>query len=259
MRPTRRHFLTGTAAAIGSITLLPYAARAASHMGDMFESAGGDITVHPVNHASFVMETPAGIIYSDPVGDPSAYADLPPPALILVTHEHGDHYNAETLAALAGEDTQILANPAVFGMLPDGVKSKASEIANGGSTTFNGLTIDAIPAYNTTEDRLSFHPQGRDNGYVLGFDGFRVYISGDTEDIPEMRALQDIGLCFLCMNLPFTMSAEQAASAVAEFKPRFVYPYHYRGRDGGTQDPQAFAEMVGDAAEVKLHDWYAEG
>jgi L-ascorbate metabolism protein UlaG (beta-lactamase superfamily) len=256
MRPTRRHFLSGTAAAIGSITLLPYAARAASHMGDMFESAGGDITVHPVNHASFVMETPAGIIYSDPVGEPAAYADLPPPDLILVTHEHGDHYNAETLAALSGFETPIITNPAVHGMLPEDLKATAEQIANGGSTTFNGVTIDAIPAYNTTEERLNFHPQGRDNGYVLGFDGLRVYISGDTEDIPEMRALENIGLCFLCMNLPFTMSAEQAASAVAEFQPRFVYPYHYRGRDGGTQDPEEFARMVGDAAEVKLHDWY---
>jgi L-ascorbate metabolism protein UlaG (beta-lactamase superfamily) len=256
MRTTRRHFLTGTAAAIGGITLLPYASRAAGHMGDMFSADGGDTTVHPVNHASFVMETPVGVIYSDPVGEPSAYSDLPPPNLILVTHEHGDHSNAETLAAIAGDDTRIIANPAVFGMLPEDVKAKASEIANGGSTTFNGLTIDAIPAYNTTEGRLNFHPEGRDNGYVLNFDGFRVYISGDTEDIPEMRALEDIGLCFVCMNLPFTMTAEQAASAVSEFRPRFVYPYHYRGREGGTQDPQAFAEMVGEAAEVKLHDWY---
>lgn len=255
MRPTRRHFLSGSAAAIGSITLLPYAARAASHTGDMFSTDGGDITVHPVNHASFVMETPAGVIYSDPVGDAALYADLPSPDLILVTHEHGDHYKAETLAAIVG-DAPIITNPAVFGMLPDDLKSKASEIANGGSTSFNGLTIDAIPAYNTTEGRLQFHPQGRDNGYVLGFDGFRVYISGDTEDTPEMRALEGIGLCFLCMNLPFTMSAEQAASAVAELRPRYVYPYHYRGRDGGTQDPQEFARLVGEAAEVKLHDWY---
>ncbi len=91
---------------------------------------------------------------------------------------------------------------------------------------------------------------------MLSFEGFRVYISGDTEDIPEMRALGDISLCSLCMNLPFTMDVAQAASAVAEFKVRYVYPYHYRGRDDGAQDPAAFAQMVGDAAEVKLHDGY---
>jgi len=258
MRPTRRHFLSGTAAALGSVTLLPYAARAASGAGDVFPTGAGDITVYPVSHASFVMATPAGTIFSDPVGDASAYADLPQPDLILVTHEHGDHYNAETLAALAGAGTTIITNPAVHGMLPDDLKARASSVANGESATFNGLTIGAIPAYNTTEDRLQFHPQGRDNGYVLGFDGFRVYVSGDTEDIPEMRALEDIGLAFLCMNLPFTMNAEQAASAVAEFKPRYVYPYHYRGRDDGSQDPEEFARLVGDATEVKLHDWYAE-
>jgi len=259
MRPTRRHFLTGTAATIGGITILPWLARAQGADGNVFETGVGNITVHPVQHASFVLETPAGTIYGDPAEDAAKYADLPPPDLILVTHEHGDHYKPEVQAALAGENTQIITNPAVFAMLPDDLKAKATEVANGGSTDFNGLTIDAIPAYNTTEGRRDFHPQGRDNGYVLNFEGFRVYVSGDTEDIPEMRALEDIGLCLLCMNLPFTMSAEQAASAVQEFKPRFVYPYHYRGRDGGTQDPQAFAEMVGAAAEVKIHDWYAEG
>jgi L-ascorbate metabolism protein UlaG (beta-lactamase superfamily) len=259
MIPTRRHVLTGAAAAIGGITILPYLARAQGGGGEVFETNAGNVTVHPVNHASFVLETPAGTIYGDPVGDAGQYADLPRPDLILVTHEHGDHYKPETLAALVGDNTQIVTNPAVFAMLTDDLKAKAAEVANGASTSFNGLTIDAIPAYNTTEGRLEFHPKGRDNGYVLGFDGFRVYVSGDTEDIPEMRALTDIGLCFLCMNLPFTMSAEQAASAVKEFKPRFVYPYHYRGRDDGTQDPQKFAEMVGDAAAVKIHDWYAEG
>jgi len=227
-KQTRRHFLAGTAAAAGVITILPYAARAASHSNDVFMAGGGDIKVHPISHASFVMETPAGTIYSDPVGEASAYADFPAPDLILVTHEHGDHYKAETL------------------------------IANGGSTEFNGVKIDAIPAYNLTEERKKFHPQGRDNGYVLTFDGFRVYISGDTEDIPEMRALENIDLAFVCMNLPFTMDAKAAASAVAEFKPKYVYPYHYRGRDGGTQDPAEFAKLVGDAAQVRMGDWYKD-
>lgn len=257
MRQTRRHFLASAAALAGTVTILPYAGRALAQMSDTFETANGEITVHPVSHASFVMETPAGTIYVDPVGDASAYSDFPEADLILVTHEHGDHYNAETLAALTGETTDIIANPAVFGMLPDALKTKASQMANGEDTTWEGVGISAIPAYNTTEGRLNFHPEGRDNGYVLGFDGgFRVYVSGDTEDIPEMRALENIDLAFVCMNLPFTMDASQAASAVKEFQPTYVYPYHYRGRDGGTQDPQEFAQMVGDAAEVKMGGWY---
>ncbi len=256
MEQTRRFFIA-TAAAAGGITLLPYSTRAASHSSDVFATSGGDITVHPVNHASFVMETPVGTIYADPVGNASAYAGFPTPDLILVTHEHGDHYNTETLAALVGPNTQIIANPAVFAMLPAPLKDKASQLANGDSSTFGALNINAIPAYNITDDRKKFHPQGRDNGYVLGFDGFRVYISGDTEDIPEMRALKNIDLTFLCMNLPFTMDVKAAASAIADFQPRFVYPYHYRGRAGGTQDPAEFANLVDSAVEVKMGSWYS--
>ncbi|MFD2740438.1 MBL fold metallo-hydrolase [Sulfitobacter aestuarii] len=258
MNLTRRALMLSAAAAGGSITLLPYAALAEAHTGNVFSSNVGDITVHPVDHASFVMETPLGTIHCDPVGDASAYADYPAPDLILITHEHGDHYNADTLKALVGEETQIITNPAVFEMLPDALKAKASALANGEQASFRELRIDAIPAYNTTEARKQFHPQGRDNGYVLNFDGFRVYISGDTEDIPEMRALTNIDLAFVCMNLPFTMDANTAASAVAEFKPKFVYPYHYRGRDGGTQDPENFAKRVGTDTEVKMGNWYNE-
>lgn len=254
---TRRQFIATSAIAIGGITLLPYAALADAHASNVFKTSAGDITVHPVSHASFVMETPVGTIYSDPVGDVASYASFPRPDLILITHQHGDHYNAETLAGLVGDNTQIIANPAVLEMMPDDLKAKSKQIANGESADINGLKIDAIGAYNLTEERKKFHPQGRDNGYVLGFDGYRVYISGDTEDVPEMRALTDIDLAFICMNLPFTMDAAAAANAVTEFKPKMVYPYHYRGKDGGTQDPAEFAKMVADAAEVKLVDWYA--
>lgn len=257
--PTRRSFLAGTAASAGAITILPFAAHAAAHTGNSFATGSGEIVVHPVEHASFVMQTPAGVIHVDPVGDAALYADLPAPDLILITHEHGDHYNADTLAALVGDKTRILANPAVHAMLPEDLKARASAIANGESTDIMGIAIDAIPAHNLTEGRMNFHPVGRDNGYVLNVDGMRIYISGDTEGVDEMRALQDIDLAFVCMNLPFTMAAEQAASAVADFAPRYVYPYHYRGRDGGTQDPAEFARLLEEAGapvEVRAHDWY---
>ncbi|MDD9720365.1 MBL fold metallo-hydrolase [Sulfitobacter sp. PR48] len=256
MSQTRRHFLVTTAATAGVVTLLPYAARAAAHAGDTFDTEAGPITVHPVSHASFVMETPKGTIYVDPVGDAAQYADFPPADLVLITHEHGDHYSAETLSALVGETTQLITNPAVFDMLPDDLKGKATAVANAEMAQFAGMNIEAIPAYNMTEERKNFHPEGRDNGYVLNFDKFRVYISGDTEDIPEMRQLSDIDLAFVCMNLPFTMDVNAAASAVSEFAPTYVYPYHYRGRDGGTQDPEAFAKRVGTDVEVKMGKWY---
>jgi L-ascorbate metabolism protein UlaG (beta-lactamase superfamily) len=250
---TRRAFI---ATATAGITLLPFAARAAAHTGDMFPAGTGQITVFPVQHASFVMQTPGGVIYNDPVGDPALYADLPPPDLILVTHEHGDHFNVETLTALVGETTQLITNPAVFDMLPAGLQARATSLANGASSAFGAIAIDAVPAYNITEGRTDFHPEGRDNGYVLTIEGARVYIAGDTEDIPEMRALTDIMLAFVPMNLPFTMDAAQAASAINEFAPQFVYPYHYRGRDNGTQDPAEFAAMV-ETSKVMMGPWYS--
>ncbi len=260
MTINRRTFLH-SAAATGTIMVLPFAARAEAHMGDMFETDMGAVTVHPVHHASIVLETPVGVIYVDPVGEASEYEGLPAPDLILITHEHGDHYNAETLSAVkpADKPVAIYTNPAVFDMLNEDIKPSAEAMANGDSKTFGELTIDAIPAHNVTEDRMNFHPEGRDNGYVLTMGDFRIYVSGDTEPTPEMEALTDIDLCFMCMNLPFTQTAEQAAEAVKAFMPAVVYPYHYRGRDGGTQDPEAFAEMVGDAAEVKMGEWYKPG
>lgn len=258
MTITRRTFIHTAAATAGAIVVLPYASRVSAAEGDVFKAGGGDITVNPVSHASFVLETPAGTIYCDPVGDAAAYAAFPPADLILVTHEHGDHYNADTLAALAKDGTAIIVNPAVMAKLPEALKGKASELANGASSDWKGVGVEAVPAYNTTEERKNFHPQGRDNGYVLSFEGFRVYVSGDTENTPEMKALQNIDLAFLCMNLPFTMDIAQAADAVAAFRPKFVYPYHYRGRDGGTQDPAEFAKLVEGQTEVKIVDWYAD-
>ena len=177
---------------------------------------------------------------------------------IFLTHEHGDHFNQDTLDALDSGETQFITNARVFEKISDVMKNRTQTADNStrNQNLFREIKIDTIAAYNTTEGREKFHPKGRDNGYVLNFEGFRIYISGDTEDIPEMRALKDIDLAFVCMNLPFTMDASAAASAVSEFAPKFVYPYHYRGKDGGTQDPEAFAKMVGEDTQVRLAPWY---
>lgn len=253
---TRRTFIVG-AATVGAVTLLPSLGLAAAHAAS-FNLMDGKIVIHPVEHASFVMETPAGTVYVDPVGDASLYEGLSKPDLILITHRHGDHYNADLLAALA--EAPILTNADVKAMMPEDLQARTDVIAAGGSAEMLGIPIAAIAAYNTSADRQDFHPKDRgDLGFVLTIDGTRVYISGDTEGTPEMRALENIDLAFVCMNLPFTMDAEQAAAAVAEFAPAMAIPYHYRGRDGGTQDPQAFAKLLseaGSSTEVKLHDWY---
>ena len=223
--------------------------------GNAYPADGGDITIHPVEHASFVMTVPGGlVIYNDPVGGAALYEGLPPPGLILITHEHPDHFDAPTLAGLVTENTKLLTNPSVHDKLPADLKARATAIANGERTTANDIPIEAIPAYNTTPDRLQYHPKGRDNGYVLQIGGQRVYIAGDTEDTPEMRALTGIDVGFLPMNLPYTMSVEQAADAVAAFAPAVVYPYHYKG-----SDPSEFARLVAEAGgqtRVVIGNWY---
>ncbi|MBY5989367.1 MBL fold metallo-hydrolase [Roseovarius atlanticus] len=253
---TRRNFLIGSAAA-GTVTVLPSLALAAEE-GASISFLDGAVSIHPISHASFVMETSAGVVYVDPVGAASDYEGLPDPELILVTHRHGDHFSADLLAALP--EVPILTNADVMGMMPEDMQTRAQAIAAGETTEMMGLGIEAVPAYNITEGRMDFHPQDRgDIGFVVTTDAGRVYISGDTEGTDEMRGLQDIDLALVCMNLPFTMTAEQAADAVAEFAPAMVIPYHYRGRDGGTQDPEAFARMLSEAGadtEVSLHDWY---
>lgn len=253
---TRRNFLIGGAAA-GTVTVLPSLALAAEE-GRSVSFMDGKVMIHPISHASFVMDAPEGVIYVDPVGEAAAYDGLPEPDLILVTHRHGDHFSADLLGVLP--ETPILTNADVLGMMPEDMQVRAKLIEPGARTEMAGIGIEAVPAYNITEGRLEFHPRERgDLGFVLTVDGARVYISGDTEGTEEMRALQDIDLALVCMNLPFTMTAEQAAEAVAAFAPGFVMPYHYRGRDGGTQDPEAFAKMLeaaGAETEVTIYDWY---
>ncbi|WP_163847065.1 MBL fold metallo-hydrolase [Pseudooceanicola aestuarii] len=255
----RRTFLStalSTGLAASSLpVILPYAARAAAHSGDVFATAGGgEITVHPVSHASFVMTTPMRVIYNDPVGGAALYTDFDAPDLVIITHHHGDHFDAETLAAIVADKTDLIVNPTVHEQLPEALKAKAHVMANGDNHDWKGMTVDAVPAYNLTEERLKYHPPGRDNGYVLTIDGTRIYIAGDTEGTPELRAMQDITLAFVPMNLPYTMDVTQAADAVADFAPSYVYPYHYRD-----SDPQEFARLLGQtgaATEVRLGPWY---
>ncbi len=238
----------------GTTIFMPFTARAQGK-GDSYKTDGGEIVVNPISHASFVMSVPGLVIYNDPVGGKALYDGHAAAGLVLITHEHQDHFDPETLAALVGADTKLLVNPAVLEKLPADLKAKASAIGNGEKTTIGTVEFEAIPAYNTTEDRLKYHPKGRDNGYVVSVDGRRVYIAGDTEDIPEMRALTGIDIAFMPMNLPYTMDVEQASSAVAEFAPKVVYPYHYKG-----SDLQAFASKVaaaGKDTEVVLGPWYA--
>jgi len=221
--------------------------------GDHIATSEGDLIVHPINHATFVMSWKDKTIYVDPVGTGKRFDGLPRPDLILVTDIHGDHLSPETLEAVADSKTTIVAPSAVAEKLPEKLRKQATVLANGETKSVAGVSIEAVPMYNLTADRLKYHNKGRGNGYVITVAGKRIYISGDTEDIPEMRALKNIDVPFVCMNLPYTMTEEQAASAVREFKPKIVYPYHYRG-----SDVEKFKKLVGEdsGVEVRLRDWY---
>jgi L-ascorbate metabolism protein UlaG (beta-lactamase superfamily) len=223
----------------------------AAESSDEVQAEHGPITIKPINHATFTLEWNGKKIFVDPVGGANRFEGTPD--LILVTDIHGDHLNADTLKGVARENTKIIAPAAVASQLPAELKSKTVVMANGEKRDVQGISVEAVPMYNLTQDRLKFHSKGRGNGYVVTLGGKRIYISGDTEDIPEMRALKNIDVAFVCMNLPYTMTVEQAASAVKEFKPKIVYPYHYRG-----SDTQKFKQLVGadSGIDVRLRDWY---
>src|SRR5690606_11369511 len=171
---------------------------------------------------------------------------------------HGDHLNIETLQAVKNEKNVIIAPQAVIDKLPEVLKTGTKVLVNDAMILQNTFSITAVPMYNLREEALQFHEKGRGNGYILEKGNYRIYISGDTEDIPEMRKLKDIDLAFVCMNLPFTMTVESAASAVAEFKPKTVVPYHYRGREAFS-DVDTFERLVKEKAtevEVKRLNFY---
>jgi L-ascorbate metabolism protein UlaG (beta-lactamase superfamily) len=222
-------------------------------VADTVPTQDGDLKIYPINHATLALQWKGKTIYVDPVGGAKAFEGLPAPDLILVCHIHGDHFDKATLSAVAGK--AVFAAPAtVAEQMPADLRPRTTVLTNGQRAEIAGIPVEAIPAYNTTQARLNNHPKGRDNGYVLTLGGKRIYISGDTEDIPEMLALKNIDVAFLCMNLPYTMDVTQAAKAVRAFKPRIVYPYHSRG-----SDLEEFKKQVGTDAgvEVRVRDWYA--
>ena len=168
--------------------------------------------VIPIYHASLILDW-GKIIYVDPSWDIDLYKDKPYPDLVLITDIHFDHLNVDVLKSLKGEFL-IIAPKAVYDKLPDDLKQKTKILNNFEEINFEDFKILALPMYNLTPERIEFHPKGRGNGYLIEKENFRVYIAGDTEDIPEMRNLKNIDIAFLPMNLPWTMSVEQAVSAV---------------------------------------------
>jgi len=218
------------------------------------------IEIIPISHATMVLKWSGKVIYTDPVGDLSAFSAQPEPDIVLVTDIHSDHLDADTLKEVLKEKTILVAPQAVADTLKEKLPGTLVVMRNAEVREEKGFTIEAIPMYNLPESASAFHTKGRGNGYVLEAGGKRVYISGDTSGIPEMRNLKNIDVAFVCMNLPYTMSVEEAARAVLAFKPKEVIPYHYRGQDGFS-DTNKFKALVnaGDPTiKVELLDFYPQ-
>jgi len=219
------------------------------HPAASFETSAGTVNLTPLYHASMLLEAGGKNIYVDPA-EPVKFSGLPKADLILITDIHGDHMDPDSIAAISKPGTQIFAPPAVVKTV-----TSATAISNGETKGWEGWTIEAIPMYNLKRGPAPgklYHDKGRGNGYVLTYGGKRFYISGDTEGVPEMRALKNIDVAFMCMNLPYTMPPDEAADAVKAFHPKVVIPYHYKDSDLTVFENG----LKGTGIEVKLLDWY---
>jgi L-ascorbate metabolism protein UlaG (beta-lactamase superfamily) len=240
--------------------LLLTSAHAQRPAADKIETSKGALTIQPLNHATLAFTWQGKTIYVDPNGGAKTFEGVAAADLILITDIHGDHFNPETLQAINASNATLIVPQAVADKLPDNLKSKAVVLGNGQTTSQLNVSITAVPMYNLPESADSRHPKGRGNGYVLTFANKKVYISGDTSGVPEMRQLKEIDVAFVSMNLPYTMDINEASQAVLDFKPKVVYPYHYRGQNG-LSDTEAFGKLVKEkdkTIEVRLRNWYGQ-
>lgn len=218
---------------------------------DEFQTKSGKmIRFHALVHASIRIDFDGKEIMIDPVtklGNKTIdYTAMPKADYIFVTHEHGDHFDMDALKKLTKDGTQVVLNQVCKGMYGDG-----QAMSNGETLELDGIKVEAVPAYNTTEGRTQFHPKGRDNGYILTIDGLRIYIAGDTEDIPEMADIKDIDIAFLPCNQPYTMTTEQLVKAAQTVKPKVLFPYHY----GQTDVSKLPAQLKGDGIDVRIRHY----
>ena len=219
---------------------------------DTFKTPGGkEVTFHPIKHASMAITYDGREIQVDPVINAvepmTDYTQWPKADIILITHDHYDHLDMEAVEQLSKSDTVVVTN------------ESSSALLGKGEVMFNGdclrladdIMLYAVPAYNTTEGHLQFHPKGRDNGFILELDGLRIYIAGDTEDIEEMEEVKDIDIAFLPCNQPYTMTIDQAVKAAKTIKPKVLFPYHYNN----TLVARITMQLAGSGIEVRIRDY----
>lgn len=216
---------------------------------DTIPAAKGNLQITFVGHGSLMFSYNSKVVHIDPFGEQTDYTKLPKADLILVTHEHRDHLDSAAIVSIRQPSTILISTPTVAEKLRGGLAMK-----NGESRVVEGMKIEAVPAYNLVHKRPDgqpFHPKGQGNGYVVTFGNKRVYIAGDTENIPEMKHLKNIDIAFLPVNLPYTMTPEMAADAARMVNPKILYPYHF-GKTDTAQISASLAKVSG--VEVRLRD-----
>jgi L-ascorbate metabolism protein UlaG (beta-lactamase superfamily) len=211
---------------------------------DLLPTASGDLKITFIGHASLMFEFGGKVIYNDPVGQYGDLSGLPKADFILLAHEHGDHFDPQAIAKISTAKTKLVLTLLVAAQRPGIV------LKNGEETTIDGIRIEAVPAYNIAHMRSPgkpFHPRGDGNGYILTFGDKRVYVAGDTENIPEMKTLGRIDVAFLPMNLPYTMTPEMAADAARMVNPKIFYPYHF-----GETDTAKIVSLLKDEPGIEV-------
>lgn len=212
---------------------------------DTFKTSKGDLSITFIGHGTLMMEFDGKVIHIDPVSWYADYAKMPKADLVLITHEHGDHLDAKAIEAIKKESTEIVLTKICS------EKYKGTAIMkNGDSGIYANLKVDALPAYNiknTRSDGSPFHPKGNGNGYVIYFGDKKVYVAGDTENIPEMADLKNIAIAFLPMNLPYTMNPKMVADAAKMFKPKILYPYHF-----GETNTSELLDLLKDENDIEV-------
>ena len=213
---------------------------------DVISTSAGDVTITFIGHGSLMMEFKGKIIHVDPFGELADYSQLPKADIVLITHDHGDHLDLGALEKIRTENTIVVLTELCMAQVKDGIV-----MHNGGTREVGGLTVTAVPAYNIVNKRPDgspFHPKGAGNGYIITFGDTRIYVAGDTENTPEMKALENISIAFLPMNLPYTMTPEMVADAVRAFRPRILYPYHF-----GKTDTSTITDLLkGEGVDVRI-------
>ncbi|MBN2367330.1 MAG: MBL fold metallo-hydrolase [Calditrichaeota bacterium] len=228
-----------------NLGLLAFAVAQQSFQSDTIKTESGNIVLTFIGHGTLMFNVEGKIVHIDPVSRYADYSEMPKADLILITHHHGDHLDPEAVGHIRTEKTRIICSALCAEKLQD-----VTVMENGDSLEILGIAIDAVPAYNIKHLRDNgepFHPKGVGNGYLLKYGGIKIYVAGDTENIPEMKNLSNIHIAFLPMNLPYTMTPEMVTDATEMFHPDILYPYHY-----GNTDVNELLKLMGDQKETEV-------